>query len=359
MVALSMTLTHPEQLPGLSKPSISGQARITQGREHFTKGTLMNRKNLFVGIDVSKSTLDIATCVDNMPDTAWSVSNDQDGINRLVKKLVKLHPITIVLEATGSLESALVAALSIAPLPVVIVNPRQVRDFAKAVGILAKTDRIDAKVLARYAQAVQPPLRPLPDDATQQLKQLLSRRRQLLEMLTAEKNRLSRANLALRPNIQDHIRWLQTALDDLNQSLDHQVQSSPVWREKDQLLRSVPGVGPVLSNTLLGDLPELGRLNRKQIASLVGVAPRNRDSGNFRGRRTIWGGRSQVRSALYMATLVATIHNPTIKAFYGRLLNEGKAKKVALTACMRKLLTILNAMVKEQTPWKKLLTATS
>jgi transposase len=319
----------------------------------------MHRKDLFVGVDVSKNTLDIATYVDDTPATAWSVSNDQDGINRLVKRLVKLHPITIVLEATGSLESALVAALSTAPLPVVVVNPRQVRDFAKAVGKLAKTDRIDAQVLAWFAQAVKPPCRLLPDDATQQLKQLLTRRRQLLEMLTAEKNRRSRASLAVRPHIQSHIRWLQTALDDLKQSLDHQVQSSPVWREKDQLLRSVPGVGPVLSNTLLGDLPELGRLNRKQIASLVGVAPRNRDSGNFRGRRITWGGRSQVRSALYMATLVATIHNPAIKAFYGRLLNEGKAKKVALTACMRKLLTILNAMVKDQTPWKKLLTATS
>jgi len=330
-----------------------------QGREHFTEGILMHSTNVFVGIDVSKRTLDIAACVDNQPTGSWSVSNDQDSINQLVKQLAKLHPAAVVLEATGSLESALVAALAAASLSVAVVNPRQVRDFAKAVGKLAKTDRIDAQVLARFAEAVKPPCRPFPDDATQQLRQLLTRRRQLVEMLTAERNRLSRADLAIQPRIQDHIRWLKIALDDLDQDLGHRIRSSPVWREKDQLLRTVPGVGPVVSNTLLGELPELGSLNRKEIASLVGVAPRNRDSGNFRGRRTTWGGRSQVRCALYMATLVATTHNPTIRAFYAHLLKQGKAKKVALTACMRKLLTILNAMIKKHTPWKQPLPATS
>ena len=313
----------------------------------------MSTTSTFIGIDVSAHTLDIAVYYHDQPIKTWSEPNNPVGIDRVIRRLRKLNPTGVVLEATGRLESAIAAALATAHLPVAVVNPRQVRDFAKATGKLAKTDQIDAQVLAHFAQAVQPEPRPLPDDATQRIAQLLARRRQIVEMITAEKNRLVRATLPVRQHIEKHIRWLETELDNINQSIDQHIQSSPVWREKDNLLRSVPGVGPVLSCTMVGCLPELGTLNRKQIAALVGVAPHNRDSGTLRGKRTIWGGRAHVRHALYMATLVATTHNPTIRAFYEHLVNEGKAKKVALTACMRKLLTILNAMVKEQTPWRK------
>jgi transposase len=345
--------TKPEQLPGLTKPASGRQARIMQGRDNSERETLMSTTSVFVGIDVSQDNFDIATYREQHPDTVWSVSNNPKGIDTLVQRLRKLRPLLVVLEATGNLESDLVTALTIAGLPVVPINPRQVRNFAKATGKLAKTDRIDAQVLAHFAQAVQPKPRPLPDDDTQELKELLARRRQLVEMITAEKNRWRRATPAIRQRIHNHLQWLTTELDDLNQSLQDRIQSKLIWQEKDTLLQSVPGVGPTLSCTMLGCLPELGRLNRKQIASLVGVAPHCRDSGTLRGKRTIWGGRAMVRHALYMATLVATIHNPTIKAFYNRLVKEGKAKKVALTACMRKLLTILNAIIKEQIPWRK------
>jgi transposase len=217
---------------------------------------------------------------------------------------------------------------------------------------LAKTDAIDAQVLAQFGEAVRPEVRPLPDAATQELSALVNRRRQLIEMLTAEKNRLRLATKKVRPNIEAHIRWLEGELLDLEGGLGDVIRSSPVWRERDNLLRSVPGVGPVLSSVLLADLPELGKLSRKEVAALVGVAPLNRDSGLFRGRRQVWGGRSHVRTALYMAALVATRYNPIIKSFYQRLLSGGKPKKVALTACMRKLLTILNAMTRHQTPWQ-------
>jgi transposase len=266
--------------------------------------------------------------------------------------LEKLNPTLVVLEATGGIEMPVAATLAVAGIPIAVVNPRQVRDFARATGRLAKTDSIDAKVLALFAAAVRPQVRPLPDANEQELGDILSRRRQLVEMITAEKNRLRSArSKAVRTHIQAHITWLETELANIDSDLKRIIRESPVWREKDDLLKSVPGVGPVLSTTLLADLPELGTLNRRQIASLVGVAPFNRDSGKLRGKRMIWGGRAAVRTVLYMSTLVATRRNPVIRVFYQRLCAAGKAKKVALTACMRKLLTILNAMLKHGTPW--------
>jgi len=281
----------------------------------------------------------------------WHVANDAAGCGDLVERLRVLAPRRIVLEATGGFEAAVVAALAAAGLPVVVVNPRQVHDFAKAVGQLAKTDAISAAVLAHFAEAVQPPVRSLPDATTQELQHWLARRRQLVEMLTAEENRRQAAPLLVRPQIQAHLSWLRRQLTQVERTVKELIQRSPVWREAQHLLISVPGVGPVVSTTLLADLPELGQLNRKEIAALVGVAPFNRDSGTLRGQRTIWGGRAPVRTVLYMAALVATRVNPIIRAFYLRLLAAGKPKKVALTACMRKLLTILNAMMKQRTAW--------
>jgi len=246
----------------------------------------------------------------------------------------------------------LAAALAVAGMPVVVVNPRQVRDFAKATGKLAKTDTIDARILAHFAAVIRPVVRPLPDASSQELTAILTRRRQLVDMITAERNRLHAArSKSVKEHIKAHVTWLQAESSQIDKELNQSVRESSVWREKDDLLRSVPGVGPVLSTTLLAQLPELGALNRKQIAALVGVAPLNRDSGTFRGRRTVWGGRAAVRAVLYMATLVAVRHNPLIRTFYQRLLTAGKAKKVALTACMRKLLTILNAILKHRIPW--------
>jgi transposase len=271
----------------------------------------------------------------------------------LVKRLAASKAALVVLEATAGMEMPVVAALAAAGLPVVAVNPRNAREFARATGRLAKTDIIDAHVLAQFGEALKPPLRPLPDAATQELNALVTRRHQLVEMITAEKNRLAQAvTKAVRASIREHIRWLERRLADIDQDLAGSIRQTPVWREKDELLRSVQGVGPVLSTTLLAGLPELGALGRKQIAALVGVAPLNRDSGRHRGKRMIWGGRARVREALYMGTLVATRFNPVIRAFYQRLLAAGKPKKVALTACMRKLLTILNAMARHDTPWQ-------
>ena len=309
----------------------------------------MNSAEVYVGIDVAKDWLDVAQ---RPGGEAWRVSSDETGIATLVKRLKGLGPALVLLEATGGLEIPAVAALAAAGLPAVVVNPRQVREFARATGRLAKTDAIDAQVLAQFGEAVQPEVRPLPDTATRELAGLVARRRQLIEMLTAEKNRLRLTTKKVRPNIEAHIRWLERELLDLEDGLGDVIRSSPVWTERDNLLRSVPGVGPVLSSVLLADLPELGRLNRKEIAALAGVAPLNRDSGQFRGRRTVWGGRSQVRATLYMAALVAARFNPVIRAFYQRLQAAGKPKKVALTACMRKLLTMLNAMARDQTSWQ-------
>lgn len=311
---------------------------------------LMSRP-MYVGIDVSKAQLDVSSSP--TPELEGQrLPNTTAGIAHLVASLRPLQPSLIVLEATGGLERPLVRALVTAALPVVVINPRQVRDFAKATGRLAKTDGIDAQVLARFAEAVKPALRQVPDSAVQALAALMARRRQLVEMVTAEKNRLSRAVRSVRRRIQAHLTWLTAEVARVEEELDQAIQQSPIWREQEDLLQSAPGIGPVVTRTVLADLPELGTLTRKQIAALVGVAPLNRDSGTWRGKRTVWGGRAQVRAVLYMAAVVAARFNPVIRAFYQRLCAKGKAKKVALTACMRKLLTILNAMQKSGAPWQ-------
>jgi transposase len=304
---------------------------------------------VFVGIDVAKAQLDIAL---RPTGERWAVTNDDTGIAALVTRLQQIAPQLIVLEATGSYQRAVVAALATAGLPVVVVNPRQARDFAKATGQLAKTDGLDARALAHFADAVRPAPRPLPDAQTEELRALLARRRQLIAMRTAEQNRLEGASPHLRADIQAHIAWLDTRVATLDDDLDTSIRASPIWREREALLRSVPGIGPVCARTLLLDLPELGTLSRQRLAALVGVAPFNRDSGTLRGTRTVWGGRTHVRTTLYMSTLVAARYNPVLKEFYQRLRVVGKPAKVALTACMRKLLTILNAMMKHQKPWQ-------
>jgi len=308
----------------------------------------MERESVYVGIDVAKERVDIAA---RPSDRTWSMPYGDDDVEILVAQLQDLSPTAVVLEATGGIELPLVAALAAASLPVAVVNPRQVRDFAKSTGQLAKTDRLDAMVLAHFGEAVKPPIRPLRDAETQVLSAVLARRRQVSSIILAEKNRLSRAIPEVSPRIRAHISWLEQELDDLDSDLRRTVRNSPVWRERDQLLRSVPGVGDQVSITLLADLPELGTLSRKQIAALVGVAPFSRDSGPHRGKRTVWGGRARVRTALYMGALVASRWNPVIRNFYQRLLAAGKPKKVALTACMRKLLTILNRMLKDGQAW--------
>jgi transposase len=312
---------------------------------------LAERVNTFVGVDVSKKILDVATI--GATQDAFSTSNDQSGIDSLVARLKVLSPTLIVLEATGALEGPCASALAATGLSVVVVNPRQVRDFAKATGRLAKTDRIDAEVLALFGEAVRPEVRPLPDAESRRLEALCTRRRQLVEMLTAEQNRLGLANEAVRFHVEAHIRWLKAQLKDVDRELRKTIQGSPAWREKDELLRSFKGgVGPVLCSTLIGELPELGKLNRREIAALVGVAPLNRDSGTLRGKRSTWGGRASIRRALYMSALVASRHNPTIRAFYQRLRAAGKPAKTAITACMRKLLVILNAMMRDSARWQ-------
>lgn len=311
----------------------------------------------YVGIDVAKAWLDVAVRPVRPSRTPWRVANVEAAWPALVEQIRAVRPRVIVLEATGGYERGVVAALGAAGLPVVVVNPRQVRDFAKATGKLAKTDVLDAQVLAHFAEAVQPEPRPLSDAATQRLAALLERRSQLVVMLTAEKNRRQQAMESVRPLIAAHITWLEQALDQLTQELDQTLHSSPLWREREHLLRSVPGVGPILALTLLADLPELGTLAHKQLAALVGVAPLNRDSGTSHGRRLIWGGRARVRAALYMSTLSAVRYNPVLRAFWIRLREQGKPPKVALVACMHKLLTILNAMLKRQTPWQPVLAA--
>lgn len=309
----------------------------------------MSENQVFVGIDVAKAQLDIAL---RPTGDRWAVPNEEASIASLVAQLQAAHPTLIVLEATGGYQRAVVAALAAAALPVVVVNPRQARDFAKATGQLAKTDTLDARALAHFAEAVRPPLRPLPDAQTEELRALLTRRRQLVAMRTAEHNRLDNAPRRVQATIEAHLAWLDAQLATLDDDLDTTLRASPVWRERETLYRSVPGIGPVSARTLLLDLPELGTLSRQRIAALAGVAPYNCDSGTMRGRRAIWGGRAPLRATLYMATLVAVRHHPVLTTCYERLLAAGKAKKVALVACMRKLLTILNAMVKHQTPWQ-------
>jgi transposase len=303
----------------------------------------------FVGIDVSKDRLDVACRPDG---SAFALANDPDGIAQLVERLRPLQPARVVLEATGGLEVPAAAALAAAGLPVALVNPRQVRDFAKATGRLAKTDALDAAVLAHFAEAIRPEPRPLPDAATRAFAELLGRRRQLLEMRTAEQNRLGPAESpAVRRNLLKHLRWLDRELGRVEAGLGAAVQASPVWRAQEDLLRGVPGVGPTVARTLLAVLPELGALTRRQIAALAGLAPRNRDSGRLQGRRVIGGGRGEVRSALYMASLSASRYNPVLRGFARRLRAKGKAAKVVLVAVARKLLTIVNAMLRDNRPW--------
>jgi transposase len=285
------------------------------------------------------------------PKGRLSAPNTEAGIAQILTRLRAVSPTLVVMEATGGLEIPLTGALAAAGIPVVVVNPRQVRDFAKATGKLAKTDALDAQMLARFADVMRPEPRPLPDAETRALAALLSRRRQLVEMLTAERNRLMSVHTPVRKSLRTHIAWLERAIQQTDTALTEAIRQSPVWREKEELLQSTPGVGPVVTTTLLATLPELGTVTGKQLSALVGVAPFNRDSGMLRGTRTVWGGRAQVRAVLYMGALVATRFNPVIRAFYQRLCAAGKAKKVALTACMRKLLTILNAMMKHRTRW--------
>lgn len=311
----------------------------------------MNQKSSFIGIDVAKARLDVAT---RPTDQQWQVDYTDKGIQELVEQITKLHPTLVLLEASGGLEVPVVAALAVANLPVVVVNPRQVRDFARATGKLAKTDSLDALVLAHFAEAIRPLPRSLPDTETRALAALVARRNQVMSMLVAEKNRLRTSRPPVSQRIPLHIDWLKQELDEIDRGLKEMLRNSPVWREKENLLRTVPGVGPQLAVSILAYLPELGTLNRKRIAALVGVAPFNRDSGTLRGKRAVWGGRSRIRATLYMAALVASRYNPVISAFYQRLLAAGKAKKVALTACMRKLLVILNAMLKHHSSWQSL-----
>lgn len=308
----------------------------------------------YVGIDVAKAELVVAI---RPTGEAWTASNDATGVRDLMARLAALCPALVVLEATGGYELAAVAALAAAGLPVVVVNPRQVRDFGRATGELAKTDALDARLLALFAERIRPAVRPLADEALEALDALLTRRRQLLEMLTAERNRqgqvFGRGTKAVKQSLKAHIAYLERELRMADTELGRLVRESPVWREKEELYRSVPGVGRVVALALLAELPELGQLNRKQIAKLAGVAPLARDSGTLRGKRMIQGGRASLRAVLYMAALVASRRNSVIRAFYQRLLAAGKPKKLALTACMRKLLTILNAMARTSSPWSE------
>ena len=311
----------------------------------------MEPSPIAVGIDVSKSELVIATHPSAEQSTCGTTP---DAIDHLIDRLVTLQPRVIVVEATGGYERAVVAAAAAAGLPIAVVNPRQVRAFAHALGRTAKTDAIDAHVLALFGARVQPLVRAIPDAETRALAALVARRRQLIEMLGAERQRLQQATTnPVRRDLRNHVRWLERRVSDVDDEIGGAIERSPVWRVQDDLLRSVPGIGPIVARTLLAELPELGRLGRRTIAALVGVAPMNRDSGQWRGRRMIGGGRASVRAALYMAALVASRHNAALRTFYQRLRAAGKPAKVALVAVMRKLLTILNAMMKHQSRWQQ------
>jgi transposase len=303
----------------------------------------------YAGIDVCKDNLDLAILPSR---EKRQYSNNEGGISRLIAKLKKQSPELVVLEPTGGFEAPVAAALWAEGIPVAIVNARQIKEYARATGKLAKTDKLDAQVMAEFAAAIKPPARPIRDEEAEEIKAMVSRRRQLIEMITAEKNRLTIARKHLKSSIQSHIEWLKKEMEDLDRDLRKLIEDSPVWRVKDNLLQSIPGVGKVLSMTLLAELPELGTLNRRQIAALVGVAPFNRDSGRMKGKRSIWGGRASIRAVLYMATLAGTRYNPVIREFYGRLIQRGKAKKVALVACMRRLLTIMNAILRRNQAWQ-------
>ena len=309
---------------------------------------MTGQASIYVGIDVSKGRLDVAI---GEQGEFWNVANDEKGIAKLVERMKEVRPELIVLESTGGLELPVMGELYACKIPVALVNPGRVREFARSIGLLAKTDKLDARLLARFAEAVKPPVTHLPDEQEQHLIALVTRRRQLIEMLVAEKNRLNTVRLSLRENLEEHITWLHKALKGLDQEIQEFIHQSPAWNDKQDLLQSVPGVGPVTASTLLAELPELGKLDRKKIAALVGVAPFNDDSGHRRGKRRVKGGRSSVRNVLYMAALSTSRFNPILRPFYERMLQRGKEKKVALTACMRKLLTFLNAILRDQKRW--------
>lgn len=310
---------------------------------------MTRKRHTFVGIDIAKRRLDIAT---RPSGESWACANADAGISDLIKRLRCLRPALVVLEATGGYERSLVTALAAAKLPYAVANPRQVRNFAMGLGLLEKTDKLDAKVLAQFADFVRPEPRPLASEASQKFNALVGRRQQLVGIHTQEENRRATAHTELRGSMEAHLCWLEAELAELEAQLQLLLKSEPAWREEDRLLRSAKGVGPVLSWSLIGGLPELGKLDRHGIAKLVGTAPLARDSGKFKGKRMIWGGRSAIRAVLYMGALSAARHNPPIRALYERMLAAGKLKKVALVACMRKLLTVLNAMIRDKKPWQ-------
>jgi transposase len=304
--------------------------------------------NLIIGIDVSKATLDVAVIPSN---EETSVANNESGCRELIVLFRSLNPKLVVLEATGGLQNLAAGMLTAEGFPVVVINPRQIRDFAKAIGKLAKTDRVDAKIIARFGEAVKPEPRHLKDEESQALTAVMTRRRQIIDMITAEKNRLGSSHASVRKDIKETISWLEKRLADIEKDLSKSLHGNIVLKQKSEILTSCKGIGPVVSTTFLCSLPELGTLNRREISALVGVCPFNRDSGKMRGKRTIFGGRATVRAMLYMATLSAIRFNPAIKGFYDRLVQAGKLHKVAMVACMRKLLTILNAMLKNMKKW--------
>ena len=308
-----------------------------------------NKKEIYIGIDVCKGWLD----VDGYPESHKKrLANNEAGHLALIEMLGPLEPKCVILEATGGMEFRAASAMAKAGIPVFIVNPRQARDYAKGLGLLAKTDQVDAFALARFGEGVKPTPRPLKSEELCQLEEILTRRRQLVEMVTAEKNRRAQASPKIAEEIDEHLEWLARRIKGADTDLSDAIKKSPIWQAKADLLKSIPGVGKVTVNTLMAELPELGELNRREIAALVGICPFNRDSGSHRGKRRIWGGRASVRAVLYMAALVATRRNPVIQAFYQKLLAAGKMKKVALVACMRKLLTTMNTMVQNNTHWQ-------
>lgn len=302
----------------------------------------------WIGLDIAKDTVAVGIWPEGR---TWQVANSAAGITELTTQLTERAPAGIVLEASGGYEHPVAAALWAAGLPVSVINPRQVREFARSTGQLAKTDPLDALILSRFGEAVKPEPRPIPDEAAHELHALLVRRSQVTDMLVAEKNRIKQAGTAVREHILAHIQWLETEQDGLDRELRRRLEASPIWREKDELLQSIKGIGPVASLTLLAALPELGTLSHKQIAALAGLAPHARDSGTLRGKRTIWGGRARVRRGLYMATMAAVRFNPAIRTLYRRLVTKGKPHKVALTACMHKLLITCNAILASRKAW--------